>query len=322
MVRIEAIKDFPNLEKFVRSFADGMTYIGVGSWNGNPGNENDNKQSSAAHGNKDIIVTYSDGNANPGPDVVHGTVSRATASAGIASNNLQGFSPDVDAEQLQPGQIGHLSRAVEAVKAPKKDDGPGIELKNKSSKTCTYYFYDNFWNGNGTAGANFDKPLKNVTLSPGHSQFVSLPTTFKGRVQRGTQIPCTWAEFQIEASNDHAAHGDISVEQGNDGKSATTCMSSLLRHAVGGAWIRSTDGRNSFAGFSGDFELWGSAEAYQMRKDGVRALASTMGNWLGGPNQAAIKCQQDRIGKTAYVTGGTGVPDVASKNRRLIVEFE
>lgn len=42
--RIDAIKDYPALEEFVRSFANGMTYIGVGSWAGNPGNEHDNKQ--------------------------------------------------------------------------------------------------------------------------------------------------------------------------------------------------------------------------------------------------------------------------------------
>lgn len=190
--------------------------------------------------------------------------------------------------------------------ASNSDDGsPGIILTNKSHKTCTYYFYDNFWNGNGTAGANFDKPLKHVVLAAGATQFVPLPTSFKGRAQRGTLIPSTWAEFQIEASNDHAAHGDISVEQGNDG----------------GAWIRSTDGRVSGAGFTGDIQTWGPPEAYQIRSDGVRALASTMGNWLGGPNQAAINAQKKRIGGTVYVTGGAGVPDIGSSNKRLAVEF-
>ena len=42
--RISAIKDFPQLEKFVRSFADGKTYIGVGSWNGSPGVLTDDHQ--------------------------------------------------------------------------------------------------------------------------------------------------------------------------------------------------------------------------------------------------------------------------------------
>ena len=63
IVHIAAIKDYAQLESFVRSFADGKTYIGNGAWNGSPGNDNDNKQSSAAQGSTDIRVTYNDGNA-------------------------------------------------------------------------------------------------------------------------------------------------------------------------------------------------------------------------------------------------------------------
>ena len=44
VIRIDAIKDNPALEKFVRSFADGKTYIGVGSWGGSPGAASDNSQ--------------------------------------------------------------------------------------------------------------------------------------------------------------------------------------------------------------------------------------------------------------------------------------
>ena len=65
VARIAAIKSFPQLEKFVRSFANGLTYIGNGAWGGSPGNDNDNRQASAAQGNTDIQVTYNDGNATP-----------------------------------------------------------------------------------------------------------------------------------------------------------------------------------------------------------------------------------------------------------------
>ena len=44
VVRIGPIKDFPKLEAFVRTFADGKTYIGVGAWGGSPGNGHDNAQ--------------------------------------------------------------------------------------------------------------------------------------------------------------------------------------------------------------------------------------------------------------------------------------
>ncbi|KAK4967525.1 hypothetical protein LTR66_011949 [Elasticomyces elasticus] len=187
------------------------------------------------------------------------------------------------------------------------DDGasPGIILTNGSESPCTYYFYDNYWNGNGTAGANFDKPLKSLRVAPGATAFASLPTTFKGRVQRGTLIPATWVEFQISASNDGGAHGDVSVEQGNDGA----------------ATIRSTDGSNQEGGFSIPFTSMKVPGAWVTRADGVDVIASTMGNWMGGPNQAAIDAQRSTIGDRTYVVGGTGVPDVASYNKRLAVHF-
>jgi len=69
--------------------------------------------------------------------------------------------------------------------------GPGIILTNRSSQQQEYNFYDNFWNGDGTAGANLDKPSNPTTVGPGESTFVSLPESFKGRVQRGNQLPAT-----------------------------------------------------------------------------------------------------------------------------------
>ena len=50
VVRMDAIKDNPEtLEPFIRSFANGMTYIGNGAWGGSPGNPNDNNRESAWH---------------------------------------------------------------------------------------------------------------------------------------------------------------------------------------------------------------------------------------------------------------------------------
>jgi hypothetical protein len=160
--------------------------------------------------------------------------------------------------------------------APSKpvDKKPGILLSNKSPHDETYFFYDNYWNGNGTAGANFDKPLKSVHVPAGHTVSVDLPSSFKGRVQRGDKIPATWVEFQLEASDDHKAHGDVSVEQGNDGP----------------ATIRSSDGTNRTGGFTAPIHA--PESAYQTRSDGKHVIASTMGNWLGGPNKAAIEAEQ------------------------------
>ncbi|KAI4182633.1 MAG: hypothetical protein L6R41_005856 [Letrouitia leprolyta] len=281
--RIGPIKEHPKLEAFVRSFADGKTYIGVGAWGGSPGNKHDNEQSSAAHGTGNSVITYSDEDATPDhhpPHLAH----RAPVS--------------------QVKMVEHVS----ATKPHKPDEhhGPGIDLHNKGGKADTYFFYDNYWNGNGTAGANFDHPLKSVHLAPHSSHFVPLPATFKGRVQRGTLIPATWAEFQLDASNDHAAHGDISLEQGCDGA----------------ATIASTDGSHRVGGFEKDIISHAPEKAVVKRKDGVKVLASTMGNWMAGPNEAAAEWEEKEVGqKKAYIRGGTGTDDVASKNRRLAVTF-
>lgn len=283
VTRIGAIKDHPELEKFVRGFADGKTYIGVGAWGGSPGNKNDNNQSSAAHGTKNAQITYSDEDATPAqaPHLAHRVGVQAMVQTHVA-----------------PAHAAH---------APEEHhDGPGISLSNSSGKEETYFFYDNYWNGNGTAGANFDHPLRSARLAAHATTFVPLPDTFKGRVQRGTRLPATWAEFQLRAANDHAAHGDISLEQGCDGA----------------ALIRATDGSKRENGFREDILHGAPPAARVKRADGVEVLASTMGNWMAGPNEATAEYEIKVVGqKKAYIKGGTGTDDVASKNNRLAVEF-
>ena len=44
VVRIEAPKNFPNLEAFCRTFANNQTYIGVGAWGNSQGDAADNAQ--------------------------------------------------------------------------------------------------------------------------------------------------------------------------------------------------------------------------------------------------------------------------------------
>ena len=277
VVRIDAIKDHPDLEVLVRSFADGKTYVGVGAWGGSLGHPGDNAQSSAAHGDKDILITYSDGDAYP----------RTT---------------------LNPPHLAHRPVAKMVVQTTAEDNagGPGIILTNKSHKEESYFFYDNYWNGNGTGGANFDHPLKSVKLAPGAHTYVNLPISFKGRVQRGTTQPATWVEFQVSASNDGAAHGDISLEQGCDGA----------------ATIAATDGSKRINGFTNDVVKDAPAAACTKKPDGEKVIASTMGNWAAGPNKAAIEYLDRVVGqKKAYITGGTGTDDVASRNKCLAVDM-
>ncbi len=125
-------------------------------------------------------------------------------------------------------------------------------------------------------------------------------------MQRGTQLPATWVEFQISASNDNAAHGDISLQQGCDGA----------------ATVSATDGSGRSGGFSQDILSNAPAAAIQNKPDGTKALATTMGNWMSGPNQAAIDYETQVVGQQhAYITGGTGTDDVASSNNCFAVSF-
>jgi hypothetical protein len=183
---------------------------------------------------------------------------------------------------------------------------PGILLTNKSSRKNIYYFFDNYWNGNGTAGANFDKPLKSVEVGPNETKHVPLPTSFKGRVQRGKDQPATWGEFQVKASDDGRAHGDISLQQGCDGA----------------ATVASTDGTGVSNGFTQDILKGAPAAALDKKSNDEKALASTEGNWKGPGNKAAIDWEVQHLGwSKAYIKGGSGVPDVASKNNCLHFTF-
>ncbi|KAL9620732.1 MAG: hypothetical protein Q9160_004745 [Pyrenula sp. 1 TL-2023] len=342
--RIDAIKDFPKLEAFVRSFANGMTYIGVGAWGGSPGNDHDNKQSSAGQGSRNLLVIYNDGDATPrtqpknpppkpGPGVkrlaVHGTVPSGDTPEDFVQlsindpeviNREDGPEPAADAKPAENGapapapaaDIKSVLLHAQADPGPQiklaaaQPSGTGITIINHHPHPQQFAFYNNYWNGNGTAGANFDHPAPVVTVPANGRQFVSLPASFKGRVQRGTLLPSTWVEFQLKASNDGAAHGDISLQQGCDGA----------------AIIKATDGSGRQNGFSKDILTHAPEAAVQKKSNGVKALASTMGNWMGGPNQAAIKWEQEQVGqKKAYIVGGTGTDDVASKNGRFEVEF-
>ncbi|KAL9109979.1 MAG: hypothetical protein Q9227_005502 [Pyrenula ochraceoflavens] len=329
--RIDAIKNFPKLEAFVRHFANGMTYIGVGSWGGSPGNPHDNKQSAAAKGSKDLLVVYSDEDATPRTLPKHpaqNTVKKIVAqNAASDSNDLvehdiddseainveDGPEPAEGAAQAIAAPVIQKTHAPEikmAAQAPITDaavaKGTGVTLINHASHEQKFAFYNNYWNGNGTGGANFDHPAPVVTVPSKGQKFVALASSFKGRVQRGTLLPATWAEFQLKASNDGKAHGDISLEQGCDGA----------------AMIHATDGSGQKNGFSHDILKDAPRAAIMNKSNGVKALASTMGNWMAGPNHAAAEYEQKVVGqKHAYILGGTGTDDTASANGRFEIEF-
>jgi hypothetical protein len=142
---------------------------------------------------------------------------------------------------------------------------PGIFLTNKSPSAASYWFYNNYWNGDGTAGPNYDNASPKIDLAPGESQMVPLSLAFKGRVQRGGYLPCTFVEFQLQDTTspyaDHKAHGDVSVQQGYDGS----------------ATIMGTDGTNLKGGFDWDVYEGAPDSAFRMRADGKRVIDGTVG---------------------------------------------
>ncbi|KAJ9606640.1 hypothetical protein H2200_008648 [Cladophialophora chaetospira] len=299
--RIDAPKAYPALEAFVRTFAEGKLYIGVGAWQGNKGDPGDNAQSSGTPGgNVDLQLIYSDADSTP---EIHDSLKLSVKPV----SSTAGF-PDSEVEQAPMGKaLAHIAKTTPHPSpfVGDADNGAsGITLSNKSGAECTYFFFNNYWNGNGTAGANFDHPSRSVNLRSHTSAFVSLPESFKGRVQRGKFIPATWAEFQLDAGNGSGAWGNISLEQGYDGP----------------ATIR---GDSVEGGFSFDILNGAPGAAVTERaQDKVKVLASTMGNWLGGPNEAAIKWETEKVGqKLAYITGGSGTIVVNSKRKRLLVDF-
>ncbi|KAF2221719.1 hypothetical protein BDZ85DRAFT_132716 [Elsinoe ampelina] len=145
VIRVDKPASNPKLEDWVRTFAGGYGYVGVGSWNGSNGNQQDNQnvrlqistsltakiltylQSSAAKGNKDILVTYNDGNgnANPGDDAPPPKPAPAnnkyTIKAGdtfwsvaqahkLTVQQIRAANPGVDASKLKVGQVINLRR--------------------------------------------------------------------------------------------------------------------------------------------------------------------------------------------------------------------
>jgi len=213
--------------------------------------------------------------------------------------------------QFTLATIAALAGLVAAAPIPASSNaaitGSGVLINNIGTLTTEYCAFENSDNGNGWAVPNFDTPSQCITLAPGKSQFMALPTTYKGRIQRTKHFQATWAEFQLSASDDGKAHGDISIEQASDGP----------------VTIKSTDGTNQVAGFTKELVPSAPGGTTTTREaDGQVVLDTTMGNWLGGANNAAAEYARTMIDESkTYIQGGTGVTDVSSANNALEFTF-
>ncbi|KKY29854.1 hypothetical protein UCDDA912_g10213 [Diaporthe ampelina] len=138
-------------ENWVRSFANGKTYIGIGAWGDSKGDVNENNQSSAPPGSQDIITTYNVGNANPTLGASGGSKEPEPAAVLALTTH------EADAQQ-----------------------GPGVVLTYKSGAQCNYNFYNNTANGDGWANPEVNNTTASVTLEPGQAQLVALDGFLQG----------------------------------------------------------------------------------------------------------------------------------------------
>jgi len=195
--------------------------------------------------------------------------------------------------------------------------GPGVMLTNKGSTEQTIYFFKNHRNGNGWADPEFNTPdpeVPSVTIAPGETKYAKTPYDWKGRAQRGKLQPATWAEFQIQDSDnngrqaDGKAHGNVSLIQGCDG--AVT--------------VSSTDGQ-SHNGFTDDCRAGAPKDALETKADGIVTVGRIVQNWPGSnKNPAAVTWLPEKVKSTqAYMLGpdgnaaSSGVPDVAGADNCL-----
>lgn len=196
-----------------------------------------------------------------------------------------------------------MSLATAAV-ITRSDSNPGVDITNASGSEATYYFCNNISNGDGTAdpGLPCTDQVASVTLQPNQSKAVTLPTSFKGRVVRSTDMPATWVEVQVMA-DDGNAWGDVSLQTGCDGA----------------ATVAPTDGGSSATvGFS-DTDIVANApdSAKTTRADGVGVIATP---WSMGTILNAVDYLKRVVGVAKAYIDNTSQTDVAvSSNNRLAV---
>ncbi|KAG9237196.1 hypothetical protein BJ875DRAFT_454322 [Amylocarpus encephaloides] len=219
---------------------------------------------------------------------------------------------------------------IEVRDKQKTYSGGGVNLTNKGATKQTFNFFDNIANGVGTAEPDYKNYLKFDgdinTVGPGKTVFIPLYDEFKGRIQRGTELPATFVEINIKASGvgpnqDGKGHGNISLQQGCDGAAT---VKSTTNKSNGGFTQDVLTGAPEEA-FAKD-DVWGGGK--EILKDGKKVLGSTMGNWSQKPNAAAVewlKSKKVPANKVYYLNdawnSGSGVEDVSTDNGVFDVTF-
>lgn len=179
------------------------------------------------------------------------------------------------------------------------DGGKGILITNAGSDWAGFYAYHNDCP---------DMPYKYIWIAAGSTEFLSLPSDFKGRVIRGVdvynlngqpQMLATWFEISFDSAG--WAWGDVSLIRGCDG---AVLMWSL---DGSGAWKGSTQ-----------WVLDGAPTgAYDMKNDGQWVIKYTE-NRDGSVNTIPRDWDINQIGVDyVYVDDYNGDPVITSTNGRF-----
>lgn len=98
-----------------------------------------------------------------------------------------------------------LGAPANAIRALEARGSVGINLNNAGS-TATFCMFENTG-----SGASWSNPISCTSVAGGSTQFISVPSGFIGRVQRGQDYPATWVEFDTTSG-----YADVSLIQGTD----------------------------------------------------------------------------------------------------------
>ncbi|KAI7977159.1 hypothetical protein EIK77_005364 [Talaromyces pinophilus] len=177
--------------------------------------------------------------------------------------------------------------------------GPGITIDNDATDWRGFYFYHNSCDS---------IPWKYIWIAAKSTQFVSVPTGWEGRVQRGVdatmldgqpQLLGSWLEISWDAKNGNTGWADISLIRGNDG--------GILVWNDNGDW----------KGFT-QWVLDGAPDgAYDMKNDGQWVIKYTE-NTDGSINTIPRDWDIQEIGSQyVYVDDAHGSPVISTPNQRF-----
>ena len=188
--------------------------------------------------------------------------------------------------------------------------GTGLYITNSGSGSQTYTVFQ------GATSITSD-PYKSVTIAKGRSAAVTLPVGFLGHVQRGSLLPATWIELNMESGK---ADGDVSLEIGCDG--AATVRASAI----------SGGGTPPTFGFSKNINANAPADALFNPKiptgeilGGKLTTATGVLDATGDAtviNQHTLTYEQSVLSQSqAYLFGGVGTNQAIASDNCLLVTF-